>query len=161
MMLQVTGVLFDYVSFKKKTPKTKIITPHQKEWELQASKGQHKNLRKTYSTRGKDPYLYAPGKGDIGYFTSEKPTFDWQKTSQAAAINCSKTLHKTVTWTIILIGSVWFRRVRKNQKLFLSQVISLLSTPSNRESHKVCAFWLLQKKTSCDMRLIHPSKESF
>lgn len=33
MMLQVTGVLFDYVSFKKKTPKTKIITPHQKRME--------------------------------------------------------------------------------------------------------------------------------
>lgn len=98
MMLQVTGVFFDYFSSKKKDTQDKKITPHQKEWELQASKGQHKNLRfSTYSTRGKAPYLYAPGKGDIGYFTSEKPTFDWQKNSQAAAINGSKTLHKTVT----------------------------------------------------------------
>ena len=112
---------------KKKTPKaTKITTPHQKEWELQASKGQHKNLRfSTRNPRGKDPYLYAPGKGDIGYFTSEKPTFDWQNKSQAAAINCSKTLHKMLhepLYWLDLIGSEEFAKI---QKLFLSQVISL------------------------------------
>lgn len=112
---------------------------------LQASKGQHKIYERPEIPEAKTPTCMPQAKVILATAPQRNPPFDWQK-KQAAAINCSKTLHKMLhepLYWLDLIGSEEFAKI---QKLFLSQVISLLSTPTHRESHKVCVFWRLQQK---------------
>lgn len=148
---------------KKKTPKTKIITPHQKR--MENFKPQKVNI-KIYEFDPKYPRqrpLPVCPRQRWYWLLHLRETHVWLAKN---ITSCSHKLFKNITQNCYMnYYTDWICLVQKSstkiQKLFLSQVISLLSTPTNRESHKVCAFWLLQKKTSCDMRLIHPSKESF
>ena len=132
----VTGVFFDYFSFeKKKTPKaTKIITPHPKR-RVENFKPQKVNI-KIYDFRPEiprqRPLPVCPRQRWYWLLhLRETPTFDLAKKSQAAAINCSKTLHKMLhepLYWLDLFGSEEFAKIQKSIP-FTSDFLTLVHQP--------------------------------
>ena len=147
MMLQVTGVFFDYFSSKKKTPKTKKSLPTKKNGNFKPQKVNIKIYEFDPKSPRQRPLPVCPRQRWYSLLHLRE-THVWLAKN---ITSCSHKLFKNITQNCYMnYYTDWIWLVQKSstkiQKLFLSQVISLLSTPTHRESHKVCAFWWLPKK---------------
>ena len=141
---------------KKKTPKaTKIITPHPKR--MENFKPQKVNIkiyefdlldpRQRPLPEAKTPTCMPQAKVILATSPQRNPRVRLAKN----ITSCSHKLFKNITQNCYMnYYTDWICLVQKSstkiQKLFLSQVISLLSTPTNRESHKSLCFLVATEK---------------